>query len=422
MIYDVCIVGAGASGLFAAQYLSDMGFSIILVEGNDTAGRKLKLTGNGRCNLTNDNMESSCFYCNDDSFVNSVINKVPKNRLISEFKKIFLDTVDINGYYYPSDLSSQSVINALMTPIINSDIKIVYKTKIREVMFQNGIFCTYGDKSSADVKRPLICESKKLILACGGASYPKTGSDGSGIKILEKLNLKVERPLPALVPLICNNKNISLLKGLRHSEAINLEYKNQNVFETGEIQYTEDGLSGIAIFQISRIAVHEIQEKTNSHIYIDHLPDYSFEELKNNIWNRFYSNKYSVSVKEALNSLIPDKLITYILKELLIDEDLPASELEKENAVKLLNKIKKDKFEIIDYKGFDKAQTVSGGIDISELDRCTMEVKSIPGLYVTGEMINCDGICGGYNLHFAFSTAIIACDGIKEKYASDKSN
>ena len=118
MIYDICIVGAGASGLFAAQYLANRGMSVVLVEGNDAFGKKLRLTGNGRCNLTNEKMESSCFYCKDDSFISSVISTVPNERLFDEFKNILLDTVNLDGYYYPADVSSQSVINALSIPIL----------------------------------------------------------------------------------------------------------------------------------------------------------------------------------------------------------------------------------------------------------------------------------------------------------------
>lgn len=421
MIYDICIVGAGASGLFAAQYLADRGMSVVLVEGNDVFGKKLRLTGNGRCNLTNEKMESSCFYCKDDSFISSVISTVPNERLFSEFKNILLDTVNIDGYYYPADVSSQSVINALSIPITKSDITIINKTKVREVQKNDGIFTILGDKNSKASERPVICLSRKLILSCGGASYPKTGSDGSGIKILEKLGLKVTRPLPALVPLICNNRNISMLKGLRHIGRIALlDNKNNVITETGEIQYTEDGLSGIAIFQISRIIVRMIDRGEKAELFIDHLPNMDYDELADNLKRRFSCKKYSLSVQEALNSLIPDKLINYILAELSISSD--TNKIDNSLLIRISDKLKKDRFEIVESKKFDKAQTISGGIDVSELEFGTMEVKKISGLYTTGEMIDCDGICGGYNLYFAFSTSLIACEGIIKNYVTDKSN
>lgn len=423
MIYDICIVGAGASGLFAAQYLANRGMSVVLVEGNDVFGKKLKLTGSGRCNLTNEKMESSCFYCNDDSFISSIINTVPNKKLFDEFQKILLDTVNLDGYYYPADLSSQSVLNALSIPITKSDIDIIRKTKIREVKKDNDVFEVLGDKSDNKKERPVICLSRNLILSCGGASYPKTGSDGSGIKILEKLGLKVNRPLPALVPLVCNNTNISILKGLRHTGQIKiLDNDDQVITETGEIQYTEDGLSGIAIFQISRILVRRIQSGKKAELFIDHLPNIDYDELIANIKRRFSCRLYSLSVREALNSLIPDKLIDYILTELSISAESAAKKINDDMIVKISDKLKKDRFEIIDSKKLDKAQTISGGIDISELEYETMEVKSISGLYTTGEMIDCDGICGGYNLYFAFSTALMACEGIIKKNATNKSN
>ena len=423
MIYDICIVGAGASGLFAAQYLANRGMSVVLVEGNDVFGKKLKLTGSGRCNLTNEKMESSCFYCNDDSFISSIINTVPNKKLFDEFQKILLDTVNLDGYYYPADLSSQSVLNALSIPITKSDIDIIRKTKIREVKKDNDVFEVLGDKSDNKKERPVICLSRNLILSCGGASYPKTGSDGSGIKILEKLGLKVNRPLPALVPLVCNNTNISILKGLRHTGQIKiLDNDDQVITETGEIQYTEDGLSGIAIFQISRILVRRIQSGKKAELFIDHLPNIAYDELIANIKRRFSCRLYSLSVREALNSLIPDKLIDYILTELSISAESAAKKINDDMIVKISDKLKKDRFEIIDSKKLDKAQTISGGIDISELEYETMEVKSISGLYTTGEMIDCDGICGGYNLYFAFSTALMACEGIIKKNATNKSN
>ncbi len=423
MIYDICIVGAGASGLFAAQYLANRGMSVVLVEGNDAFGKKLRLTGNGRCNLTNEKMESSCFYCKDDSFISSIISTVPNERLFDEFKNILLDTVNLDGYYYPADVSSQSVINALSIPILKSDIKIINKTKVREVQKNDGIFTILGDKNIKASERPVICLSRKLILSCGGASYPKTGSDGSGIKILEKLGLKVTRPLPALVPLICNNRNISMLKGLRHIGRITLlNDKNNTITETGEIQYTEDGLSGIAIFQISRIIVRKIDRGEKAELFIDHIPNMDYDELADNLKRRFSCKNFSLSVQEALNSLIPGRLINYVLAELSISSDTEANKIDSNLLIRISDKLKNDRFEIAESKKLDKAQTISGGIDVSELEFETMEVKKISGLYTTGEMIDCDGICGGYNLYFAFSTSLMACEGIIKKYATDKSN
>ncbi|MCR4781846.1 MAG: aminoacetone oxidase family FAD-binding enzyme [Lachnospiraceae bacterium] len=410
MIIDVCIVGGGASGLMAASYLSKRGLSVCLLEGSKELGKKLSLTGNGRCNITNKDLRSSCYNSSDDSFVSKIFEAVPNERLLSIIHEFGVSTKSINGYFYPMSLSAKSVVNALSGK--NKNLSILFSSKVREIVKDDSIFKLYGDRESKEKDRPLLCEAKNVILSCGGSSFPKTGSDGSGYKLLEKMGLKVNRPLPALNSLFVNDFDRSL-SGVRQVGKVKLFVDENEVDNSyGEIQFTKEGLSGICIYQVSSKASKALDKNKKVEICLDYLPEMNESDVKAEIYYRY--KNLEGSSKDVLNTLFPDKMINHLLNTCNIDEERESSSITDKELNLLVTTIKNDKFDIIGIDGFKTSQTTTGGLDLSEVDD-NMQSKKIKNLFITGELLDCDGICGGYNLYLAFSSAIIAADRILNK-------
>lgn len=410
MIYDVCIVGGGASGLMAASYLSKRGQNVCLLEGTKELGKKLSLTGNGRCNITNMYMRSSCFNSSDDSFVSKIFDVVPNERLLSILHEYGISTVDLDGYLYPRSLSAKSVVSALSRDRENLTVK--YQAKVREIEKVKDVFVLKGDRVSKDMDRPVLAEARAIILSCGGASFPKTGSDGSGYKLLEKMGHKVSKILPALNSLGVKNYD-SILSGVRSTADISLFIDDKAVAAShGEVQFTKTGLSGICIYEISSLASQALYDGKKVSVRLNYMGDFEDEELRSELVYR--SNNLKCSVKESLNTLFPDKLISHILNKLNINADLPCDELSSKQLDLIINVITKDDFLIESIDDFKTAQTTRGGVSLDEVTE-HMESRLVSNMFITGELLDCDGICGGYNLYLAFSSAIIASDRILNK-------
>lgn len=410
-IYDVCIIGAGASGLMAASYLSKSDLSILVLEGTKEVGKKLSLTGNGRCNITNENIRSSCFFSSDDSFVSNIFEKVPNERLLEELKKLSISVKNVNGYYYPYSFSAKSVVKAFSYSFLKDNVELRLESKVREIKYENETFYLYGERSSKEEDRPLLATAKKLILSCGGESYPKTGSDGAGYKLLYRLGHSLNKTLPALCPLKVSSfdKNLS---GLRQIAKNSLYIDGRLVRESeGEVQFTKEGLSGICIFELSSPAIRAMDSSKEVEIKVDYLPDFSEDDLRDELSNRFNQER---SVFDSLSTLMPDKLLNHVISAARVSGDMSATKLSENEIEAIYNAIKVDSFVIEGNDGFKAAQTTSGGVNLDEIDENMMS-KLIPNLYVTGELLDVDGICGGYNLYLAFSTAVIASDRIMNK-------
>ena len=380
------VIGAGASGLVAAIAAANAGSSVTVIEHNKQVGKKILITGNGRCNITNEAMNENKFYGNS-SFIKKVLVAYSPDDIRSFFKNIGICTVSKNGYIYPSSMQAQTVCEFLREYAMELGVKIKTNNNINSIQQNNG-------KYVVDIGIPLECDN--LILATGGKSYEVTGSDGSGYELAMKFGHTITKLSPALTALVIKKDILTKSSGVRVKGTVS----KGNYKHTGEIQITDYGVSGIPVFNISRTL------ETNDNLVIDFAPDFSTNELREIIF-KFSKIYKDLATEKILKGLYNEKLAS-VLAEKSGLKKIKAKALSTENIESLINTIKNYNVIIDKKRGFDYAQVTAGGVDTSEINAETMESKLSPNLYIVGEMLDVDGICGGYNLHFAWCTGLIA--------------
>ena len=398
------IIGGGAAGLFAAITAAKKNIDVTVIEHSDIYGKKILSTGNGKCNMTNLDMVSSKYY-GDVNFVESVLQKVDPTRLIDIFQDMGLMTRQRDGYVYPYSNQAMTVRKLLLNMcnllnvnfINNCNVKTISKTDdIFEVVTEEGVY-----------------NSDYVLLATGGKSFPKSGSDGSGYKLAKLLGHTTVNTVPALTAVICNEKNLKQIAGVRAKASIVVDDKCGNTYtEQGEVQFTDYGLSGIPVFNLSRIIAYSLKKGKHPVINVDLTPDLSKEELIETI--QIQSRQSGTrTILEQISYIINDKLALYILDALGISNDKKLLSIDEQSIELITSYLKKITFNAANIKGFDFAQVTAGGIPTYEINQNTMESKLVKDLYFAGEIIDIDGVCGGYNLHFAWASAYIAAKGMK---------
>ena len=379
----IIIVGAGAAGMLAAIHAKTKDNQVILIERNTNCGKKILITGNGKCNYLNDDFNISHYRSDNLEFLENIITEENKKLLISEFKKIGIEPKIKNGYYYPMSNTSISIQNALLLTLKQKGIEIITNTTITDIKKINNKFIL-NDKFTCD----------KLIIAAGSSACPKCGTDGTIYDALKPLGLKIKKPLPALVQLKSEGKFLKEWAGIRCDCELSL-YENDKLIKKsiGEVQLTDYGISGICTFQLSSDCIRGLDSGKKEVIKINFLPD-----IKD--FDTFYLNR--VKLLKGRNDIeLFEGLINYKLLYVLFKHN--------KNIKEALTSFS---LEITGYNGFDKAQVASGGIKLTEIND-NFECKNIKDLYIVGEALDVDGDCGGYNLAFAFLSGIIAGESIK---------
>lgn len=389
---DVVIVGAGASGMVAACHIaciSKKKKKIYILEHKDAPGKKIPATGNGRCNFTNDIIDNESFRGNDPEFAYKLIAKYDKDWLLGRMADIGILHTQINGYYYPRSLQASAVLNSLLSKLDELGVYIELSVHADDIKKENGRFIIYTDKETYI--------SKYVILATGGRAYPSLGSDGSGYALAKKLGHKISSLYPSLVGLVMEGLPFKKCSGVRAKGNIKLYSDNEPVKENyGEIQFTDYGISGIPVFQISRYAAHLLDRGKKPYICIDFACEYSYDKLYEILDGISRANPKK-NAADIVNGILPYKLARVIC--------------DKANNIKnICRLIKNQRLDIKAPAPFDKAQVTAGGVYTDEINNDTMESLICAGLYITGELLDIDGNCGGYNLHFAFASG--ACAGI----------
>ena len=380
----VVIIGAGASGLVASIYASKNN-EVILLEKNKSCGKKLLITGNGRCNYWNEDQNIKHYHSNNQELLKEIINEKNKNEILSFFDKLGIIPKIKNGYYYPFSNQAFTINHALVNEVIKNNVKIKTEYEVKIIKKQNDKFII-NDETIAD----------KLIIATGSIAYPKTGSTGYGYDVAKDFNHKIIPVMPSLVKLKGEEKYFKKWAGIRTDVIVSL-YEDNNLIkqEEGEIQLTEDGISGICIFNISRDVV---REQKNKKIKINFLPCLTKEELIKKLENK--------NIKETLERIINYKLVEVIMEISNIDENTNFNDLKEKDL--LINNLFNFEFKVTGYNSFDSAQVCSGGVSLNEINLNTMESKLEKNLYFIGEILDVDGDCGGYNLGFAWISGMLA--------------
>lgn len=404
---SIAVVGAGPAGMTAVisalshAAASGKNVEISLFEKNARVGKKILVTGNGRCNITNKTVNRN-YYFGDCCLFDKVYNNLTNSALIDFFENLGLLTKeDFAGRVYPSSNNASSVLDVLLATVDNPAVKLKTKTPVSAIE-RNGSGFLINGTSYFD----------KVVICCGGKAAPVQGSDGSSFRLLSSMGIDIVSPFPCLVPLTVRNFTKSL-KGIRANGKITLVSKGRELASSsGEIQYTDYGLSGIPCMQVSRFASELLNNDNNAVIsaYVDSCPQLSDDELFDFLKKSRDSN-ISFTGDMLLGGIMPKRLGSYLLSECSINPLKPCSSINDGALKKIADAVKNKKYQISGTRGFDDAQVTGGGVPAEEL-KDNLELKKIKNMYVCGEAVNIDGDCGGYNLQWAFSsgyTVGIAC-------------
>lgn len=400
----IVIIGGGASGLTCAINAKNDNNEVIILEKNDLCGKKILSTGNGKCNYFNDNQDIS----NYNSFNKELIGKLINEENINKVKRFF-DELGIvpkikNNYYYPMSEQASSIRNILVNKVKEKNVKIITNCNVENIRKEQERFII---NTSLD---NIICD--KVVIASGSYAGIKDINKVNSYKILNSFNLIIENVLPTLVQLKGDEHYFKEWDGVRVDASIKLYEDNKFIKEEkGQLQLTNYGVSGICIFNLSSNVSRGLSHHKKEELVIDFLP--TIDNL-----NEYFINRSKIlgdySIIDFLDGLINIKLANTILNIINIDKNKKYNELSIVEISKLIEAIKNYKLKITGTNDYSKAQTCTGGLDLEEINLNTMEVNKVNNLYVIGEIIDIDGICGGYNLTIAWLTGILAGSDIND--------
>ena len=414
----VLVVGGGPAGMMAAIAAAMNGNEVTIIEKNEKFGKKLFITGKGRCNVTNagDMDDIRAHILSNPKFMYSAFYEYNNFDVIEFFESEGVKTkVERGNRVFPESDKSSDIIKALTKKIRELGIEVLLNTKVVDIKTRKISDEDVTDKKSCyesafaevSLSDKSTLKGDALIIATGGLSYPVTGSDGDGYKWAEEFGVDVVKPRPALVPVILREEDARVMQGLSLKN-VNAKFTidgKEISNETGEMLFTHFGVSGPIILSASSLISGRINDNTK--LFIDLKPALDFETLDKRILKDFekYSNK---NFNNSLDDLLPKKMIPVIVKRSGIDPYKKVNVITAEERQKLVSVIKNLEFTVVGLRSFDEAIITKGGINVKEINPKTFESKKVKGLYFIGEVLDVDATTGGYNLQIAWSTGYVA--------------
>jgi len=392
------IIGGGASGMAAAITAARMGSKVRLIEQKEKPGKKILSTGNGRCNFTNLSMGPDFFRGDDTSITEIVMEEFGVRQTLKFFGSMGLLSRDRDGYVYPRSNQASAVQSVMLMELQKLNVELMTGTKALQAKCRGHKFTVKTDHGQF--------ESDALILACGGKAAPVLGSDGSGYVLAKSFGHTLSPVVPALTAL--KAEGFKKASGVRTDAMVTAVIDGKpEASDTGELQITNYGISGIPVFQISRYIAKALHAKQQAEVEIDYFPQMEEEDFKTFLYDRkvVHSGK---TAEEFLVGIFPLKLIEMLLMKAGIKKYKKVSEISETEWARLIQKCRRERVTVTDTNSFDQAQVCAGGVRTSEIWPNTMESRIIDGLYLTGELLDIDGCCGGYNLQWAWSTGCLA--------------
>ena len=405
---QVVVVGGGAAGMMAAITAAKEGAEVTILEHNDRVGKKILSTGNGRCNFTNEHQDKAHYRSDNKAFPWKVISHYPYKNTMRFFEELGIMGKKKNGGLYPFSEQASAVLDVLRMEVERCKVTVCTGEDVKEIQAgRKGFLVSCISKEKG--KRTFRGDA--LILATGSKAAPKLGSDGSGYQLAKNLGHSMIPVVPALVQLVCSEKFYKALAGVRVYGRVTLLIDGKYVVDDlGEIQLTDYGISGIPVFQVSRFASRGLYEKKKVESVLDFMPDCSEEEFLNYIEKRKLERP-DKKMEMFFTGVFHKKLSQVFLKIANISPEKKAGSLTKKECIELVHAVKTFRTKVESTKSFEQAQVCAGGINTEELNPDTMESKLVRGLFFAGELVDVDGICGGYNLQWAWSSGFVAGKG-----------
>ena len=405
----VAVIGGGAAGMMAAIEAARAGAIVTLIEKNAQLGKKLATTGNGRCNYTNLDMGDRIggkFRGFHPDFAEAALDVLPPEAVLDWFRAIGVEPRFRGGYVYPNSDQASAVVDALREELHCLSVKVHYNAEVKSVQRVDSS-CFLIQCADAVVK------ADRVILAAGSKAAPKTGSNGDGYFVARKLGHTIVPYVPALCGIRCAGEAFRALAGIRTEAALELSVDGRCVDrEVGELQLVDYGISGIPVFQLSRYAAYALQEGKKAAVYINFLPGFTeAEDPKDRSVQLFRQRQERLAgrkMESFFTGLLHQKLGQLLLRMANVRPELPVAELSEKQLRSLASLSVRFKAECVEMNGFQQAQVVAGGVDTMEVEPHSMASRLVPGLYFAGEVLDIDGICGGYNLQWAWASGFVA--------------
>ncbi|OGI07383.1 MAG: hypothetical protein A2Y40_10920 [Candidatus Margulisbacteria bacterium GWF2_35_9] len=418
IIYDVAIIGGGAAGMMAAGTVAESGANIVLIEKNDRLGKKLLITGKGRCNVTNNDQDVKSFcdkFGSSGKFLYSSLYQFGVNDVINFFSKYGVKCkIERGNRVFPESDKAQDILNALIVFLRETSVNILLKSAVKSIKLEkNSIF-----KLLIEDGREIV--SRRIIICTGGKSYPTTGSNGDGYKWIQDFGHSLVPLKPVLVSVKTKEKFVKDLQGLSLKNVkISIIQNDRKIDDRfGELLFTSQGLSGPIVLDLSK-RISELLISGPVKIVLDFKPALDNKSLDLRIL-RDFKEQANKEYKNSLSMLLPKKLIPVIIDKSGINPVKPVNSITKDERKKLLHLLKEFSLTIDEVDGFSKAIITSGGINLKEITPTSMESKIVKNLFFAGEIIDLDGPTGGYNLQLAWSTARLAANNCLKGTINEK--
>ncbi len=400
---DVIVIGGGASGLMAAISAAEKGAAVTILNHHPVPGKKLLSTGNGKCNFTNQKQGIEYYRSDDPAFVMRAIEQFGWEDSVDFFRELGVYAKSRDGYYYPRSGQASTIRNALLLEAERLHVRILNEIDIQRIRKNDTVFLIQTRNGRYTARR--------CILATGGKAAPKTGSDGSGYLYAIQMGHRICDPLPALVPMISGARWLRETAGVRCDGKISLFVDGElTASDTGEVQMTDYGISGIPVFQVSRFASVALAQKRKVSAKIDFIPEISADELRDGLKHLAARLGVCKNWYHILSGICNQKISAMICKKLRLSEE-PVLRLSDQTRLRqvedIVRQLKQTELTITGTRHLEQAQVTCGGVPLAEIGP-DMQSKKVPGLYFAGEILNVDGICGGYNLQWAWTSGRLA--------------
>jgi hypothetical protein len=399
----VIVVGGGAAGMLAAIVAKRQGADVTILERNPRIGKKILVTGNGRCNFTNINTDITYYHGSNPNFAYPALSKFNSQDTIEFFEKLGIaHKVEELGKVFPMSDQASSVLDVLMYELKETGVTIVCNAYVKKIMNKQGTF-------KIEVESGSTFQGDKVIIAAGGKAMPSTGSDGNGLELIQKLGHTIIDIFPGLVQLKLEGPFFKQIEGVKFVGTAEILCNGKSVAkDRGDILFGNYGISGPPILQISRKAEELLRENKEVLLKITMLDMLSKEDVKKLVTARFETGP-GKTVEFSLVGLINKRLIPVLLKEAGIgDLKCPVAKLSTKEHEKISTILTDWRFKVKGTKSWPSAQVTAGGVATNEINQSTMESNIVKGLFFAGEIIDIDGQCGGFNLQWAWSSGFIA--------------